>query len=112
MQLRTGAQRFVDAERAEAIRQRVRSLTEALPQLVLSTIGGTQVLRLSPKVSPHEEVPIYLKLEAQNGSGSMKDRIALYMIADAIEQGTLKKDTRIVEASSGNTGISLAMLGA
>jgi cysteine synthase len=67
--------------------------------------------------NPVVEIPIHLtkkcyaKLEYLNPSGSIKDRSALYMIRKAVEEGTLKKDGAIIEASSGNQGIAAAMIG-
>jgi cysteine synthase len=78
---------------------------------VLRLIGNTPLVKLR-KVNPLEHVAIYAKLEGENPSGSLKDRIALYMVADAIERGELKPDQTIVESSSGNTGIAVAMVGA
>ncbi len=62
--------------------------------------------------SPAPGVELYAKLENRNPSGSLKDRIVLYLIADGIERGVITPDTVLVEGTSGNTGISLAMLGA
>ena len=55
---------------------------------------------------------LFAKLERENPSGSIKDRAALYIINDGLKNGTINKDTVIIEATSGNTGISLAMIGA
>ena len=59
-----------------------------------------------------ETYPMYVKLEFMNPSGSVKDRIAKYMIESAERRGILKPDSIIVEATSGNTGIALAMVAA
>ena len=71
---------------------------------VLRLVGNTPVVKLEPK----EDVNLYVKLEYMNPTGSHKDRIALYMIRDAEEKGLLKPGGTVVEASSGNTAISVA----
>ncbi len=78
---------------------------------ILETIGNTPLVRLN-KLSPRTEVLIYAKIEGVNPGGSIKDRIALKMIEQAEIEGTLTKDKTIIEATSGNTGIALAMIGA
>ncbi len=78
-------------------------------QDILSAIGDTPLVRLGSS-SPKEGVHIYAKLEGQNPTGSLKDRIALYMLNAAEERGELTPDKVILEATSGNTGISLAMV--
>ncbi len=75
---------------------------------ILSLIGKTPMVGLR-KLSPRG-VNIYVKLEYLNPTGSHKDRIALYMIKDAIDKGLLKPGGGLVEASSGNTAISIAWL--
>ncbi|MEX0801036.1 MAG: PLP-dependent cysteine synthase family protein [Dehalococcoidia bacterium] len=77
-------------------------------QGILDTIGDTPLVRL--RSSPKEGVSIYAKLEGQNPTGSLKDRIALYMITAAEASGELTPDKTILEPTSGNTGISLAMV--
>ncbi len=77
---------------------------------ILETIGNTPLVRLN-KLSPNPEVLIYAKIEGVNPGGSIKDRIALKMIEQAEAEGTLKKGKTIIEATSGNTGIALAMIG-
>jgi S-sulfo-L-cysteine synthase (O-acetyl-L-serine-dependent) len=72
-------------------------------------IGATPLLRLA-RLSPSERVAIYAKLEGNNPGGSVKDRPALAMIRGALERGDLKRGDRVVEATSGNTGIALAMI--
>lgn len=64
------------------------------------------------KLNPNPRAAIYAKLEGFNPSGSIKDRIALKMIEQAENSGELNKDQTIIEATSGNTGIGLAMIGA
>jgi cysteine synthase B len=76
---------------------------------ILHAIGDTPLVRLEHS-SPKPGVDIYAKLEGYNPTGSLKDRIALYMISAAEESGELTPDRTILEATSGNTGISLAMV--
>ncbi len=78
-------------------------------QTILDAIGDTPLVRLG-RSSPKAGVNIYAKLEGQNPTGSLKDRIALYMINAAEESGELTPDKTILEPTSGNTGISLAMV--
>jgi cysteine synthase len=77
---------------------------------LLSLIGNTPLLEL-PHLAPHKGVSIFAKLEGQNPSGSVKDRIVLAMVEAAERRGELKPGNTIVEASSGNTAIALAMVG-
>lgn len=77
----------------------------------LALIGGTPLVRLA-RVSPKGGGFVLAKLEAMNPGGSVKDRAALGMILEAERAGRLKKGATIVEATSGNTGISLAMIAA
>ena len=78
---------------------------------VLELIGATPLLRLN-RVVEASMATIYVKLESRNPGGSVKDRIALAMIEDAEVQGQLKPGVVIIEPTSGNTGIGLAMVGA
>jgi len=73
-------------------------------------IGRTPIVKLNNLVDENM-ADIFLKLEAFNPSGSVKDRPALYMIDAAIREGKLKKSATIIEPTSGNTGIGLAMIG-
>ena len=73
-------------------------------------IGNTPLIRIKYRYNGKENY-IYTKLEAYNITGSIKDRVAYYMIQKAYESGELKKGQEIVEATSGNTGIALAALG-
>ena len=75
---------------------------------ILHTIGRTPVVRLSRLAPPHVE--LYAKLEAFNPMGSVKDRMALAVIDDAERRGVLRPGQTVVEATSGNTGIGLAMV--
>ncbi|HPT31099.1 MAG TPA: cysteine synthase A [Prolixibacteraceae bacterium] len=77
---------------------------------ILETIGNTPHLRLNRLFDPAYEV--WIKLERANSGGSIKDRIALAMVTDAEEKGLLKPGSTIVEPTSGNTGIGLAMVAA
>ncbi len=77
---------------------------------ILETIGNTPHVRLNKLFDPKAEV--WMKLERTNPAGSIKDRIALAMIEDAEENGQLKSDSVIIEPTSGNTGIGLAMVAA
>lgn len=76
---------------------------------VLDLVGNTPLVKLN-KVNPNPKVTIYGKLEGQNPGGSVKDRAAYYMIKGALERGEINKDTILIEATSGNTGIALAMI--
>jgi cysteine synthase B len=78
---------------------------------ILDCIGNTPLIKLEV-INPYRGVNILAKLEGNNPGGSVKDRIASYMVKDAEEAGTLKKGDTILEATSGNTGIGLAMVGA
>jgi len=75
---------------------------------ILQTIGKTPVVRLNRMAPPG--VNVYVKVEAFNPGGSVKDRMALAMIEDAERTGALKPGQTVVEATSGNTGIALAMV--
>ncbi len=77
-------------------------------QNILTTIGNTPVVRIN-KLAP-EHVNLFVKLEAFNPAGSVKDRLALGIIEDAEARGDLKPGQTVVEATSGNTGIGLAMV--
>ncbi len=82
-----------------------------LYQNILETIGNTPIVKIN-KINPNQKVNIYIKLEGQNPGGSVKDRIAISMIEDAEKNGNLTKDKIIIEPTSGNTGIGLAMVAA
>ena len=77
-------------------------------QNILETIGNTPVVRLN-KLAP-ASVNVYVKVEAFNPMGSVKDRLALAIIEDAERSGALKPGQTVIEATSGNTGIGLAMV--
>ncbi len=76
---------------------------------VLDLIGNTPMVDISA-LSPNPDVRIVAKLEGANPGGSVKDRAALYMITEAEQDGRLKPGQTILESSSGNTGIALAMI--
>lgn len=76
---------------------------------ILETIGKTPVVKINRLFEGHE---VYVKLEKANPGGSIKDRIALGMVEAAERAGELKKDSVIIEPTSGNTGVGLAMVAA
>ncbi len=82
-----------------------RTLTPSL----LETIGDTPLVEL-PRLAPHPGVRLYAKLEGQNPTGSIKDRVAKAMIESAEASGELEPGRELLEPTSGNTGISLAMV--
>jgi S-sulfo-L-cysteine synthase (O-acetyl-L-serine-dependent) len=77
---------------------------------ILQTIGNTPMVRIN-KLNPNKNTTIYAKLEGLNPSGSIKDRIALSMLQQAEISGKLKQGKTIIEPTSGNTGVALAMIG-
>ncbi|MBI4295453.1 MAG: cysteine synthase family protein [Chloroflexi bacterium] len=77
---------------------------------ILDAIGRTPLVEIQ-NMSPRKSVRLFAKLEGQNPTGSLKDRIAKYMIEKAEAEGKLTRDRTILEPTSGNTGISLAMIG-
>jgi cysteine synthase B len=77
---------------------------------ILDAIGNTPLVKIN-RINPNPKVRIYAKLEGFNPTGSIKDRIALKMIEQAERDGSLSKNKVIIEPTSGNTGISLAMIG-
>jgi cysteine synthase len=77
---------------------------------LLDHVGGTPLVELK-SFQPKEGVRIFAKLEGQNPSGSVKDRIALGLVRAAEAEGRIQPGDTLVEASSGNTGIALAMVG-
>jgi len=80
-------------------------------QNILQTIGNTPLVKIN-NIIDKPGVSIYAKIEGVNPGGSIKDRIALKMIEQAEKEGKLTKEKTIIEATSGNTGIALAMIGA
>lgn len=77
---------------------------------ILQTIGQTPMVRIN-RLCPNASVNIFAKLEGFNPTGSIKDRIAVQMIDEAEKSGSLKKGQIIIEPTSGNTGIGLAVIG-
>lgn len=77
---------------------------------ILQTIGNTPMVKIN-RLNPNPKVSIMAKLEGFNPTGSIKDRIAAKMIEDAEREGRLRKGMTIIEPTSGNTGIALAMIG-
>ena len=77
---------------------------------ILGTIGNTPMVRIN-RLNPNPDVNIFAKLEGFNPTGSIKDRIALKMIEDAENDGRLRPGQTIIEPTSGNTGIGLAIIG-
>ncbi|MEO6630186.1 MAG: pyridoxal-phosphate dependent enzyme, partial [Mucilaginibacter sp.] len=76
---------------------------------IIDLIGNTPLAEIK-RLNPNPNVRIFAKLEGNNPGGSVKDRAALNMIRSALERGDIKKGTKLVEATSGNTGIALAMI--
>lgn len=76
---------------------------------IIDIIGNTPLVEIQ-KLNPNPNVKIYAKLEGNNPGGSVKDRASLNMIRSAIERGDIKPGTKLIEATSGNTGIALAMI--
>lgn len=76
---------------------------------ILDTIGNTPLVELK-NLNPNPKVRIFAKLEGNNPGGSVKDRPALNMIQSALENGRIKKGTTLIEATSGNTGIAMALI--
>ena len=82
--------------------------TTALPTSLLDLVGSTPLVEL-PRLSPKPTVRLYAKLEGQNPSGSIKDRVAKAMLDAAESSGELEPGRRLLEPTSGNTGIALAL---
>lgn len=76
---------------------------------ILDLVGNTPLVAIQ-KMNPNPDVKIYAKLEGNNPGGSVKDRPALNMISSALERGDIKPGMQLIEATSGNTGIALAMI--
>jgi S-sulfo-L-cysteine synthase (O-acetyl-L-serine-dependent) len=76
---------------------------------IIDLVGNTPLVEIK-KLSPNPQVKIFAKLEGNNPGGSVKDRPALNMIRSALERGEIKAGTKLIEATSGNTGIALAMI--
>lgn len=76
---------------------------------ILDTVGNTPMVEIQ-KMNTNAGVKIYAKLEGNNPGGSVKDRPALNMIRSALERGDINKQTKLIEATSGNTGIAMALM--
>lgn len=76
---------------------------------LIDCVGNTPMVKIE-KLNPNPNVTLYAKLEGTNPGGSVKDRAALNMIRSAMDRGDITPDTRLIEATSGNTGIALAMM--
>jgi cysteine synthase B len=76
---------------------------------IIDLVGNTPLVEIQ-KLNLNPNVKIYAKLEGNNPGGSVKDRAALNMIKSAVERGDIKAGTKLIEATSGNTGIALAMI--
>ena len=76
---------------------------------IIDTIGNTPLVEIT-KFHNNPKVKIYAKMEGNNPGGSVKDRAALNMIRSALERGEITKESKLIEATSGNTGIALAMI--
>jgi len=76
---------------------------------ILGLIGNTPLVK-SETLIKNPKVSLFLKLEGQNPGGSVKDRAAYNMIKSALERGDINKESKLIEATSGNTGIALAMI--
>jgi cysteinyl-tRNA synthetase len=82
-----------------------------LSKSILDTIGNTPLIEIS-RLNPNTKVKIFVKMESFNPGGSIKDRVALFMIEGAEKRGELTREKIILEATSGNTGIGLALVAA
>ena len=76
---------------------------------ILDTVGNTPIVEFQ-KLNLNKDVKIFAKLEGNNPGGSVKDRPALNMIRSALERGDINKNSKLIEATSGNTGIALALI--
>lgn len=92
------------------LRLRNPNLTSSLYPNVIAAIGHTPLVELQ-HMSPKPNVRIFAKLEGLNPSGSVKDRVAKFIVEQAEADGSLNKSQTILEATSGNTGISISMVG-
>src|ERR1041384_8188582 len=76
---------------------------------ILDTVGNTPMVEIL-KLNPNPNVKIFAKLEGNNPGGSVKDRPALNMIRSALERGDINQNSKLIEATSGNTGIAMALM--
>ncbi len=88
----------------------MRKLSVDFKDNILQSIGNTPLIRIN-KLNPNKNTTIYAKVEGFNPTGSIKDRIALNMVQQAEDEGKLTKGKTIIEPTSGNTGVALAMIG-
>jgi len=102
---------YVDNLSNIKFKEKPRSIKQITNISILDTIGNTPLINLN-KINRKSSVHLYAKLESSNPGGSVKDRTAYYMIKKAEDSGELTKDKIILEPTSGNTGIALAMIGA
>ncbi len=91
--------------------EKVEAVAETRRPAVWRLIGNTPLVRLT-RLEPHPGVEIHAKLESRNPGGSVKDRAAAAMILDGLRTGALRPGKTLLDATSGNTGIAYAMLGA
>lgn len=84
---------------------------KTLSKSILDTIGNTPLIEIS-RLNPNTKVKVFAKMESFNPGGSIKDRVALFMIEGAEKRGELTREKIILEATSGNTGIGLALVAA
>src|SRR5438552_5222535 len=82
-----------------------------MQETILQSIGKTPLVRLR-RVTEGLKIPVYVKVEAMNPGGSVKDRVGLAMISEAERRGWLRPGGTIIEATAGNTGVGLAMVAA
>ena len=76
---------------------------------ILDTIGNTPMVQIQ-RLNPNPNVTVYAKLEGNNPGGSVKDRPALNIIRSAWERGDINTSSKLIEATSGNTGIAMALI--
>jgi cysteine synthase B len=76
---------------------------------IIDFVGNTPLVEIQ-RLNTRPNVQIFAKLEGNNPGGSVKDRAALNMIRAGLERGDIRKGTKLIEATSGNTGIALAMI--
>ena len=76
---------------------------------ILDTVGNTPLVQIQ-RLNPNPNVTVYAKLEGNNPGGSVKDRPALNIIRSALERGDINTSSKLIEATSGNTGIAMALI--
>jgi cysteine synthase B len=87
----------------------IKEKTTVTNMFVEDLIGNTPLVEIR-HINKNPNVKLFCKLEGQNPGGSVKDRAAFGMISEALKRGDIKKGDKLVEATSGNTGIALAMI--